>query len=577
MTSAVTRARRVALVAAVVLGTAAILWWGMRPGLRMPAGDFANYYTSAYVASTGEDLTPAYTDFLWFQKRVDAAGLAGQFGAFIPHPPATALVILPLVALDPLRAKQVWTFVNLVVALACVVALARLSGLGWTGSALALLGTGTALANDLAFGQMYLPLLLSLALGLLLVERGSGFWGGVAIGAMLPIKPFAAPLVLYFAVRREWRTVAGVAASAGAITIASLAVVGWHLHAEYLAVVLPHQLDGRLQDPFHPLWQSWQSLSRRMFLSEPTLNPAPALDAPRLAAVVPALASASGWAAVALACSAAPGARRLHYAALVLAALALAPGGATYHLVLVALPLALLASELGRASRDETLLAAVVGCAVPLALPLAAWARRFDGGWTTPLAYPRLWLLAGLLALTVVALVRRRERPPSRRLAASLAAVVLALGAVAALRVAPRAWDEATPVAVTAPELSGPDRTVMAQPEMEGSRLVFVAANPASGSYDLFAPDRRIGPSPFDEQRGAALSPDRRRLAFVAVRDGNQDIWLRDLATGAERRLTSDSARDRDPCWEDGSTIVFASDRGRGLGYTALYRVTVMP
>jgi hypothetical protein len=261
------------------------------PAIGSPGGDFANYFTAARVAASGEGLAPAYTDFLWFQSRIDAAGFVGQLGGFAPHPPATALVMTPLASLEPLRAKQIWTIANVLAAVACVAALARLAGVGWSRAALALAATGVALAQDFALGQMYLPLLLSLAAGLLFVERGRGLLGGLAIGVMLPIKPFALPLVVYFALRREWRVVAGVAAGALAVTAVSLAVLGWRVHAEYAVVVLPHQAAGLLQDPFHPFWQSWHSLARRMFAPEPTLNPAPALAAPWLAGAVPAAAA----------------------------------------------------------------------------------------------------------------------------------------------------------------------------------------------------------------------------------------------------------------------------------------------
>lgn len=561
-----------AVVACAAL-VAAVVWWGVRPGLRMPAGDFANYYTAARVAASGEELTPAYTDFLWFQTRIDAGGFAGQLGSFIPHPPATALVMLPLVGFEPLRAKQIWTLANVVVAAACVAALAALAGLRWPVAALALLATGVALANDFAFGQMYLPLLLSLAGGLLLVERRRELLGGLALGVLLPIKPIAAPLVVYFALRRRWRVVGGAAAAAAVVTAVSVAALGWGLHERYLTVVLPHQMAGMLQDPFHPYWQSWQSMTRRMFVFEPTLNPNPAAVAPAFAALVAALATAAGWGATVLLLRAAPNAARLHYAAIVLATLASAPGGATYHMVIVALPVALLVGELQGSPDNRPLLVATAACAVALGLPLVAWARRFDGGWTTPLAYPRLWLLAALLAATLVMLARRADRLPSFRAVLATAIVVAAFGGVAVVRSGARPYDRAVPVEVTAAELSGPDRTVLAQPEMVGGELAFLGADPRTGVYEQFTATRRLGPAPISESRDAALSPDRRWLAFTAERDGNQDIWLRNLETGEERRLTFDPARDRDPCWEDASHVAFASDRGRGLGYTTIYRI----
>src|SRR4029453_15420016 len=166
----------------------------------------------------------------------------------------------------------------------------------------------------------------------------------------LPIKPFAVPLVVYCVATRRFRAVIGCAASSLAVgwTSASLrgrpfsggmwrsaSMLGRPVYEAYLRSVLPSQVAGRLQDPFHPLWQSWGSLARRMFLYEPTLNPSPAANLPWLAGGLPALASAGGWSTVAVAIYATPNRTREHLALLVVASLAFAPGGATYHLLLL--------------------------------------------------------------------------------------------------------------------------------------------------------------------------------------------------------------------------------------------------
>ncbi|HET9372340.1 MAG TPA: hypothetical protein VFO19_18890, partial [Vicinamibacterales bacterium] len=69
-----------------------------------------------------------------------------------------------------------------------------------------------------------------------------------------------------------------------------------------------------------------------------------------------------------------------------------------------------------------------------------------------------------------------------------------------------------------------------------------------------------------------AVSPDGSMVAY-AKKDSETstaDIWIRDLASGGDRRLTFDPAEDVSPVWSpDSQTIVFASNRRGG---TALYR-----
>ena len=60
------------------------------------------------------------------------------------------------------------------------------------------------------------------------------------------------------------------------------------------------------------------------------------------------------------------------------------------------------------------------------------------------------------------------------------------------------------------------------------------------------------------------LSPDGKRLALTIVdpQNGNQDIWLYEVARGLRMRYTVDPADERSPVWSpDGSRIVFSSNR----------------
>jgi hypothetical protein len=89
-----------------------IFWKGVLPALLNSRGDFANYYTAARLVADGQPLEHAYRDFVWFQKQIDRYGISRQLGGFIPHPPATALVMLPLTCSSRLSPK-VWIGLNL--------------------------------------------------------------------------------------------------------------------------------------------------------------------------------------------------------------------------------------------------------------------------------------------------------------------------------------------------------------------------------------------------------------------------------------------------------------------------------
>ena len=58
------------------------------------------------------------------------------------------------------------------------------------------------------------------------------------------------------------------------------------------------------------------------------------------------------------------------------------------------------------------------------------------------------------------------------------------------------------------------------------------------------------------------LSPDGRRVAFVAVENSNTDIWVYDIARGVRTRLSVDPAVEYRPLWSpSGEEVAFASPR----------------
>ncbi len=71
---------------------------------------------------------------------------------------------------------------------------------------------------------------------------------------------------------------------------------------------------------------------------------------------------------------------------------------------------------------------------------------------------------------------------------------------------------------------------------------------------------RRLTSHPSDT--APAWSPDGRQIAFVSARSGNWELYVVDLATGQERRLTDHPAADVAPVWSpSGKQLAFLSNR----------------
>jgi hypothetical protein len=80
------------------------------------------------------------------------------------------------------------------------------------------------------------------------------------------------------------------------------------------------------------------------------------------------------------------------------------------------------------------------------------------------------------------------------------------------------------------------------------------------------------------EARYPATSPDGRWLAFSSFRSGYWNLFLRELTTGAVRRLTTVGCNQTASAWlPDSKTLLYSSDCGRALGFTAICKRRVLP
>jgi hypothetical protein len=572
--------------------------------------DFASYYVPARAALEGRSLDRAY-EWQWFRSEAARVSLPG-LGSFVPHPPANALLLMPLAWLAPQAAKTAWTLLLAsAYALAFVTLLPRAEPRRWL--ALCFLVPSASLANALLYGQPYPLLLLLLAAALAAFERGRPMLAGLLLSPVLVLKLYALPFVLRFARERSWRALAGVALGALLWTGVGVALLGPAVHERYAREVLAASLDGRVQDPYSPIWGSWSSLVRRLLQHEPDLNPAPAADAPRLAsALARTLPAAIVLGLLLPAPSRGDNARRRRlWAALVLGSLAASPLTSSYHFVLLVLPVALLTGQAARGRTAAALLAALAFATSPAPHYFA----RFAEGWGNLLAYPRLAVLLALLACAL------RPLLSARQVAAALIGSALAgLTALAGRADSPRGMTrvpEARGYFAAEPLACGGGLFWLA---VEHNRLVLRGARlgprpaPAAATSLRCADGQPAfaagGPSdarrlPGDSDRGHGvevrvdtvrgrlierddatgeervlvtgelrhprLSPAGRWVAFSAWRNGSWDVEALERSSGRLVRVAAARANEREPAWLPGGAIVFASDWRRGLESTALY------
>ncbi len=554
--------------------TEAIRLWGPRaaalalivvqlPVLARTAGDpsqsdFANYFTPAFVLARGGEVGPLY-DRDSFDRALVQTGIRG-LGSFIPHLPANALWLLPFATLPPENAKAAWTVLLVLFIGVTIAATVRIApGAGPWMAAILVLAPTLAIRNGLAFGQPYPILAALLICGTLALERGRAFLAGLLLGLGVSFKPYALGIGLLFLHRDRRRSLTGFIVGAIAPSLALWIMAGGQPFAEFFSKVLPWMVRGDIQDPFSPGWGSAMALSNRFLRFEPDLNPLPWFDAPSLARFVGASVSAALLVlGILLGRRALDSKKPLDAVGISIGcALCASPFVASYHLILLVVPVLAVASRLGGSALGLWMLGwAILGSSLVNTF-------RYASGVLAPLAYLRFFGLLGLVLVVCWPFVNRRT-----------VSTAMALGVLAGALALPRggreeSWariESAKGYSMMRPHFCG---TILRwwSPSKDGHRLE------SRGEREECSADSAQSPS----VGGTAPVAFRGAVTISRFAAGSWNLYLRTGPPNAsETRLTFSDANEVDPVFTpDGCAVVFASDQGRGLGSTALYRLDV--
>lgn len=106
------------------------------------------------------------------------------------------------------------------------------------------------------------------------------------------------------------------------------------------------------------------------------------------------------------------------------------------------------------------------------------------------------------------------------------------------------------------------------------------AATEYDGSPQIFLTDNTHHNAPLALRmaRYPALSPDLRWMAYSHLDHGVWNLWIRDQQTGQTRRIANVPCNQIQPSWEaDSKTLLYGTDCGRSLWFTAVARRHVIP
>jgi hypothetical protein len=592
---------RVAACAALAF----FLLTAFRSGWRHEESDFPNYYTAAVLVRKGLPLRNYY-DWAWFQRQMNYAGLEHTLGGYIPQMPVTMLPFVPLAGFAPQTAKRIWLVCDLLFLGTTIWLLARVTRFRaeqiWL---LTFAGFGSLYSNFL-LGQYYVFLLFLFTLAFYCLDRGRQAPGGFLSGAAFGLKLYGGPFLLYFAAKRQWRAVAGMAAASVCLLVTAVALFGWSDVHYFATQMLPRAVDAEVISPYHPNNNALPVLLRRLLMYEPELNPHPIWNVPQLFFFLRPLFAIGIMAFALLAiASARPANSRRDFAWFFIAMLSVSPNISSYTTILLLLPLVLLLEGAGR--REQVFL---FTCYVLLTLPtFTAWMWLF----------PKVWLL-----LAIFLFVGRNYWHSVASKAAFVAAIGVILLAVVDARRHMSAYAQeperhfeeivaaSSPVFTPVVTRSGVYYQTIGNGQyilrrlrdgltqdfyFEGEAIHPIALSSDGPIYFELVANRNstimsfnppmgvpvpalqssVSPlSAMNETSDSVTSPDGKWLVFTSSQSSPNQVWLRNLSTGQSLQLTGGNCNSQSPAWElDSKSILFTSDCGRGMGLPALFRAPI--
>lgn len=590
-----------ALIFAILSGL--FIYLAFIPSLNKVNTDFPNYYVSSNMYLDGKDLKTAY-DNVEFNRQLLLYGINDQIVSFVPYPPLTALLMLPIAKLTPIDAKLAWNIFNLLLLASCIFILGKISGINYFKCGMIFFLSGFALANNFMFGQVYLLVLIFLLLSMYFMQQGKDILSALFIALSIVLKFYTIFFIFLFIFKKRYKLLVYTIVFSVLIYIPVVALTGFDLNLFYFTKIMPRLGDAWVGIVYAAEYQSFISLLHRWFDYEPMLNPNPFIQS---TLAFYALKYAYIFSILTLAISVIkPDGKnlKLELSLFCIVSLLLLPVNASYQFV-VLIPAVVFLAEYFIENKKYYLAGFIIAVMLVINSPVQVWitAKLKD----TPfyiIAYVKLFGLLFLWIINLKILGKLNDikllNPRTRKLLAIAAIHIVLLSALS--------YFTKQPINDNAEYITTGNNYLISMPSTNGNKLIwtecinekFVLRSNFGYSYDkenvfypVFSdsehiifetienkiPKQKIIDIKTGIQRDASgiklnnrsLSKDKTLECYST----GGVIIIEDPSTGKNYPLTSGKQMCSFPVFANDSTIIFTSDRNRGVGFTALYKVKV--
>jgi len=242
-----------------------LLYKGILPAFKFVHSDFSNYYVSARLIVDQKELKNIYNN-QWFADQIKEYKI-NEPGKFAPFPPITAWVMIPLTFTDALTAKQIFTVINCLLLFFCIWLIKRLSDWDWASSTLLMLAAGNGLINNVRFGQLYLLITSGILLVIYFDKRSKLKLASVMLGFITCLKYLPIVLLSSFLFLKKYRILFYTTISIFGFIVLQYIFFGSEVMKQFItSTLLPHlngEIEGQGMNSY--LFQSWDSLFRNIY------------------------------------------------------------------------------------------------------------------------------------------------------------------------------------------------------------------------------------------------------------------------------------------------------------------------
>lgn len=267
------------LISAVLFYLAAVLFivFVFVPSVKSVNTDYPNYYVSSNMLLDGKDLKNAY-DNVEFNRQLLLYGIEGQIVSFMPYPPVNAVLFLPIAKLEPLDAKLIWNIFNIILLLACIFVLWKMTNFDYYTIGIIFFLSAFALINNFMFGQAYLLVLLCLCLSVYFMIRDNNILSALFMALSIVLKFYTVFFIFLFIFKKRLKLLFYTLVLGLLLYIPVILITGYDVNLFYYSKLIFRLSDGWVGTAYAVEYQSFITLLHKLFNFEPVLNPHPVIN-----------------------------------------------------------------------------------------------------------------------------------------------------------------------------------------------------------------------------------------------------------------------------------------------------------